>query len=233
MSSKTKAKGKLRPVKRKVLRVENIKEPSVRLATESEKLNPRLIAQSTLRPSVQAASTIRAWNPGQGDLDILELVHELFDQSRAVIAGNMGRPEAILIDQAHTLDAIFNNLARRAATNIDGHVIAADVFLKLALRAQSQCRATLETLATLKNPPSIAFVRQANVANGPQQVNNYPASHAHAGRNDCSPNKLLEQQPNEWVDARTAPTAIETDKTMEAMAQIDRSAISHGKVDRE
>jgi hypothetical protein len=42
----------------------------------------------------------------------------------------------------------------------------------IAFRAQSQCRATLATLAAIKNPTSEAFVNQANIAHGPQQVNN-------------------------------------------------------------
>jgi len=44
--------------------------------------------------------------------------------------------------------------------------------LKLALRAQNQCRATIETLSVVKNPPTATFVRQANIAAGHQQVNN-------------------------------------------------------------
>jgi hypothetical protein len=41
--------------------------------------------------------------------------------------------------------------------------------MRLALKAQSQCRTTAETLAVMRNPP--VFARQANVVNGPQQVN--------------------------------------------------------------
>jgi len=43
---------------------------------------------------------------------------------------------------------------------------------RLAFKAQSRCRATNETLAEIKNPPSVAFVPQANIAAGHQQVNN-------------------------------------------------------------
>jgi hypothetical protein len=43
--------------------------------------------------------------------------------------------------------------------------------MRMALKAQAQCRATLETLATIKNP-SVVFARQANIAQGPQQANN-------------------------------------------------------------
>jgi hypothetical protein len=46
-----------------------------------------------------------------------------------------------------------------------------EIYLRLALKAQNQCRMTLETLATIKNPPAV-FAKQANIAHGPQQVNN-------------------------------------------------------------
>jgi hypothetical protein len=39
-----------------------------------------------------------------------------------------------------------------------------------AFKAQAQCRATFETIALSKNPP--VFARQANIAQGPQQINN-------------------------------------------------------------
>jgi hypothetical protein len=34
-----------------------------------------------------------------------------------------------------------------------------DPFLRLALKAQSQCRATWEAIAEVKNPRAVAFVR--------------------------------------------------------------------------
>ena len=49
---------------------------------------------------------------------------------------------------------------------------ATETHLKLAFKAQSQCRTTLETLAEIKSPRSVAFVRQANTSAGPQQLNN-------------------------------------------------------------
>ena len=82
------------------------------------------------------------------------------------------RTEAILAIRVHTLDAIFNNLARQAALNAGEYLSAPETYLRLAFKAQSQCRATLETLAAIKNPAPVAFVRQANIALGRQQVNN-------------------------------------------------------------
>jgi len=49
---------------------------------------------------------------------------------------------------------------------------AMETYLRLALKAQAQSRATLETLAAIKNPP-VVFARQANINHGgQQQVNN-------------------------------------------------------------
>ncbi len=71
----------------------------------------------------------------------------------------------------NTLDSIFNSLVQRAINS--EYLDHLDRYLKLALRAQSQCRATWETLAAIKNPP-IVYAKQANIAQGHQQVNNAP-----------------------------------------------------------
>jgi hypothetical protein len=77
------------------------------------------------------------------------------------------------------------------------------IYLRLALKAQGQCRATLETLAMIKNPHPVAFVRQANIAHGPQQVNNglaEPGEPSRAGKTKNQQNKLLEVQSGERLD---------------------------------
>jgi hypothetical protein len=78
----------------------------------------------------------------------------------------------MLMAQAAALNAIFTELARRAAVNMGEYLQATETYLRLALKSQAQCRATLQTLAEIKNPHPVAFVKQANIANGPQQVNN-------------------------------------------------------------
>lgn len=123
------------------------------------------------RPEVQAAATIQAF---QGEnLEVNALVEQLSLQVAAANAGHLSRAEGMLIAQAHTLDEIFNHLARRSHTNMTaGYGDAAERYLRLALKAQTQCRATIETLATVKNPP-VLFAKQANINNGgQQQVNN-------------------------------------------------------------
>jgi hypothetical protein len=68
------------------------------------------------------------------------------------------------------LQAIFMSLARRAANQ--EYLKQWEAYLRMALKAQNQCRMTLETLATIKNPP-VVYAKQANINNGgQQQVNN-------------------------------------------------------------
>ena len=118
------------------------------------------IARTVLRPTVQAAITLKEYGKSYGDLDLAGLIDSLTELTRASTDGDRTRAEAMLTAQAHTLDAIFNNLARRAALNMGEYLGACETYLKLALRAQSQCRSTWEALATIKNPPVVGYVRQ-------------------------------------------------------------------------
>ncbi len=132
----------------------------------------RTDTRALLNPCVQAGHTIRA--VGKFKSDMLDFVAELREQIDAVNRGDMKRPEAMLFTQAHTLNEVFNGLARRAfnQNNIKHH----ETYLRLALKAQTQCRATLETLSIIKNPPVI-YTKQANITSGPQQVNNEALPH--------------------------------------------------------
>lgn len=169
------------------------------------------LARTALRPTVLAALSVRDFDNALGDLSITALVDALSEQCRNVSGGDLGRAEAILAAQAHTLDAIFNNLARRSAANLGEYLNAAETYLRLALKAQAQCRATLEALAEIKNPRPVAFVKQANIAHGPQQVNNGSPAPAHARTEDSEnqPNELLavKHEQGERLDPGAAATA--------------------------
>ena len=99
--------------------------------------------------------------------------------------------------------------------------------LRLALKAQSQCRATLDTPADMKNPP-VAFVQQANIAHGPQQLNNQTYTHAGARtlENLSVPNGLLESKEHKadkWLDGGTSHAAGRSDSRVAAVAEFDRT----------
>jgi hypothetical protein len=184
-------------------------------------------ARTLTRPEVQAAAVIQLL---EGDNhEVNALARELAGQVAAVNRGDMSRPEAILTAQAHTLDELFSNLARRSVKNMNaGYTDAADRYMRLALKSQSQCRTTVETLAEIKNPRQVAFVRQANIANGPQQVNNgMPMLDTVSRAENCEnlQNKLLEAQYAERVDTGTTKTTIESDKAMATVGEIDRAEV--------
>jgi hypothetical protein len=185
------------------------------------------LARASLRPSIQAATTIMNYNKDFGDMAINTLVDDLEAQSKLANNGDLARAETILIAQAQTLDSIFNNLARRASLNIGEYMNAADIYLRLALRAQAQCRATLETLSVIKNPQPVAFVRQANIAHGPQQVNYGMAQTSEVSRaekNTNQQNKLLESLSDKRLDTGAENATGGTHPQMETLAAIDRSS---------
>ncbi len=180
------------------------------------------VARSALRPTVQAAVTLKEYDKNFGDLKLNHLISALVEQTEASNEGDMKRAEAMLTTQAHTLDAIFNNLASRAIRA--EYLSNLDTYLKLALRAQSQCRATWEALSAIKNPPVIGYVRQANIAHGPQQVNNGTLDDMPRSREyQNSQNKLMEQKDGEWLDTGTTGTAGQADPAMATLGEVDRA----------
>jgi hypothetical protein len=145
----------------------------------------------------------------------------------AVNAGDLSQAEGLLLAQASALNGIFTVLARRAAHFLDSDMGAVDFNLRLALKAQAQSRATLETLANVKNPKAVAFVRQANIAHGPQQVNNDrkpPAQAvAHEESAQSPQNELLENQHGERLDFRTQGATGRIDPHLEAVGAVHRA----------
>jgi hypothetical protein len=111
---------------------------------------------------------------------------------------------------------------------------ACETYLRLALKAQAQCRATLETLAEVKNPKPPTFVRQQNVAYQQQVNNGDPANgnlvtntHAHARteENNFRQNKLLEDQGNgrAYLDTGATAAASGSDNALETLAELNRA----------
>ena len=115
---------------------------------------------------------------------------------RVVTQNNLASVEGMLVAQAYSLNLIFSECVRKSALNAGEYFEASQRYFSMALKAQNQCRMTLETLSAIKNPPVI-YAKQANIANGPQQVNNGGAPSAHANEKDSVPNKVLELETKE------------------------------------
>lgn len=146
--------------------------------------------------------------------------------------GGTEQADSLLTSQAIALNAVFLEMSRRAALNMGSHLRATETYMRLALKAQSQCRTTLETLAEIKNPRAVAFVKQANIAGGHQQVNNLaPESSGpvpeEAGRagTKSRPNELLEEISDaQWLDPRAAPAAGAGNPELATVGAGDRPA---------
>ena len=181
------------------------KEDQLRFPQAPGKSRERSIADLAVHPVVGAACTVKDFAKGGfGQVSSTELMEAMQEAVSSVKAGDPNGPEAILVSQAHALSAIFTELARRSAFNMGEYIEASEKYMRLALKAQAQCRATIETIATLKNPP-VVFARQANISAGPQQVNNSTPPRAEIPSN--RPSELLEEQAHvPRLDAGATPT---------------------------
>jgi hypothetical protein len=173
------------------------------------------MAQSSI--SANTATTLTFSAGTFGKIDLTCLIDAMRDKVAKVQRGDMADMEALLVAQATALDAIFNEMARRAALNMGEYIKAADTYMRLALKAQSQSRCTVEALAEIKNPRPVAFVKQANIAHGPQQVNNGTLAH---GNNSISSNELSGAGNELLPDARASQVEGRIDRPLEAVGEI-------------
>ena len=129
--------------------------------------------------------------------------------------------------QAVGPNTIFTELARRLPLNMGEYMDASERYPRLAPKAQNQCRLTLETIASSKNPPVI-FAKQANInhGNGNQQVNNgtsVPVTRAEKTINQQ--NELIEVlNGSETMDSRATGATSGKDKAMATVEQINGGA---------
>ena len=131
-----------------------------------------------------------------GDLSPTECAMAILNTAKDLNDGDQSSSVRLLAAQAVALNVMFGELARVGQANMFKAPDQADRYLRLAFKAQAQSRATLETLAAIKNPP-LVFARQANFANQQQVVNgaaphSTPAS-AHPGETVFPPNEVLEE----------------------------------------
>lgn len=190
------------------------------------------LARVTLAPVFRAVSTIKLMNlngldgmPGAAMNALVDRLDSLVTEAKN---GDTEQIEAILLAQAQTLDALFNNLTRKSVLNMGQYIEAAEKYMKLALRAQANCRATLECFTNLKRP----LVKQTNIAHGPQQVNIHPPDDNEAQNhteNEIPPNELLENNPHDpdkWLDQGAPQEAVGADQDLETVATIDRPKVA-------
>jgi hypothetical protein len=189
------------------------------------------IARATVSPAINVALVTEAY---QGhvlgnDFDLPELVDSLKASMSKSNAGDLSELENMLVGQATALQTMFVSLARRAQGQ--QYQKNLEVFLGLALKAQAQSRATIQAIVDLKYPRQATFVKQANIANGPQQVNNGMAPPAHALENQTERIEVLEgvTHGSKEMDTRATAAPAGGNTTVEAVATVHRTRKRGGK----
>ena len=146
------------------------------------------------------------------DFDFQSSMQVLEKTIQEIHSGDLSKIEEMYISQAVALEAMFVSLARRAKAQ--EKLLQYETHMRFALKAQNQCRATLQALVQLKQPSNTTFVKQANIAQGHQQVNNLPE------KNITPQNELLKGSYAE-LDNGTTPTTKGIDTTLEALGKIN------------
>jgi hypothetical protein len=201
-----------------------------------EKEREQALAQTLLRPSVQAALSIKSLAPDSDQLDLVSLINELSELVQLSNDGDSSRVEAILLAQSQTLDVLFNTLLVKGVSSET--INHQESYLKLALKAQGQARTTIEALGRIRNPPVSNYLEQTNIAQGPQQVNNGIGGESTASKpveteletnfeeEQVSElhleNKLLDQKHAERMDTGKKSEAGRNDTAVEALEKINR-----------
>ena len=135
-----------------------------------ERATARSIIAPDFRHAVTASQILKPQfgslekSPGYGDY-----ADEIRAAGTAAANGELAFASRMLAAQAITLDNIFTEMARRMALNMGEYLGATETYGRIAMKAQAQSRAALETLAKLHQPRE-QTVRHVHVNEGGQAV---------------------------------------------------------------
>lgn len=133
-----------------------------------------------------------------------------------VKSGNLEDLESILVNQVYVLNGLFNQLVIQGKASLSSPAVMRSLpshpktMLNVALKAQTQCRATVQTINNLKNPKKTTFIKN--------QLNNVKMELEERI-------EQLEDTENgsKKLDRGAEATAISIDPEVEAVEVIDRS----------
>lgn len=197
----------------------------VRYKNDSEEECARKYGAMVISPELAAYRVINGAEQKSGigeSIDVPALMEQLRDSAVAVNRGDLAQAEAMLVNQATALQSLFARLAERGM-GCD-HAPAFEANMRMALRAQSQCRATLETLSTIKNPP-VVYAKQANFAAGHQQVNNGIPAPTQAREIETEQSQLSGGNHELLSDTRASGIESQVNPALEALGEIDRAKV--------
>lgn len=166
-----------------------------------------MLGRLALEPGVRHASLAAGYASGMfGDsheTPIKTRVAILGEAAAEARAGGKAMSSDILMSQAMVLDTMFTEMAARAATSLGRNLEVVDRYMRLALKAQANCRTTLETLAKLHQPRE-QTVKHVHVNEGGQAIV-ADQFHQHGGGRE---NGKTAEQPHATGAASESPALL-------------------------
>lgn len=173
-----------------------------------------------LSPAANSAAVVAEYSEIVfGTVDNQVLLEELLYQISCDDDHSINKCKEMLLGQAFALQSIFVRLSRLAA--MEKNIEKIQRLLNLGLKAQNQCRTTMEALAGMNRPPAI-YAQQANIAQGHQQVNNKECFVS--GKIKSGNNEVLEDKDEEnRLVSGTQSQTVGCNPAMEAVVEVNRS----------
>lgn len=162
------------------------------ITAQAGKSKERQLADVAIDPAAQSLSPVQQFTKSAfGDQDVSSLFEALLEQIDKVKGGDLSEARAMLAGQAIVLNTIFSEMARRAGSNMGEYLQAMQIYMRLALKAQAQSRATVEALDRIING-HVQTVKHVHVSEGGQAVI-ADEFHHHTGGNG---NGRSDEQPH-------------------------------------
>ena len=197
----------------------------------SDQNDDKISASAAILPEGVAITAIKMIKNDPYDssrINTRELFREIQKHEYEIEKGNLQQIERYLYSQAIALNAMFDRmLAQLAHAEFTPHIQLSGM---LALKAQAQCRATLATLAQIKNPDQITFIKQ-NIKQQNNAINQQVNTHQidDLKKSEKVANELLRETKHETLEFRGTEQAITINPAMETMETIDRSEVLQRK----
>jgi hypothetical protein len=155
------------------------------------------------------------------------VLQEMAKQGQAVADGDLSGVVKILNSQIAVLNSVFATCLNKALRA--EHYEVTEAYMRMALRAQANCRTNAEAITAITHPPHPAvFAKQANITSGPQQINNQQindagsVTRARTGTTEIQQSKLLEARNTDArMDGGATGATADGDPEMETVEAFD------------
>jgi hypothetical protein len=163
------------------------------VARQTDETDGQAMARILLGPDVRHGCAAleyagKVMGPSQDLPGITDTAGYVSREGAKAAVGELDLASRMLAAQAITLDSMFTEFARRAALNMGEYLNAGERYARLAMKAQSNCRTTLESLAKLHQPRE-QTVRHVHVNDGGQAIVADEFHHHTGGRENGKSNK--------------------------------------------